>query len=634
MPRPRNYLVNPFYVPKPPPPPSGGSLVRFQPPITPIYPTPFTPPPVPPPPSSSVPSALRGFVPKALAAAKTAASFKAPPGSGAVARKAGGFAARAIPGIGWAFFALDAFLIACAAGLLPFSICQRPDNPSPSSNPGEFPAGQCPCVRYRVIYVLVETYYGTTYTRRTGVSLNGEIAGSRAINDSVDSRIEWLCRGGPFGQCTQELVWVSSFNQQPIDGYAVVRANIESITREDGQLDNCGIPSLVPGAQKMPDQIFNISNVNNNININITLPSPAPPSPLPKKAPLVLAPPAPLPDIIFNVDNNFPGALGDMGDQDFNYSPAVFFSPGGGGNYNDPPDFFNDFPPAPQPELRNPDPFTRQNPPAGSAPSLNPPPEVPPPLPDTLPPNSTDQDKYIYRQNKETLDKVYKANAEILEVQKEQQKQSKILENIQGLLDIEVQGSQLITRCDDIDIFYSYKGKILEAINQQLNQVKTIEQTIISEICQVEASAAVAAPDWWPVRLGGDIPQLALIFRVVKTRTYHTLVVPHPINTAPLTIAPIPSYKKGNWMGMITCRDNSKFICNCGTKGETTRLLFIAASLINPIFLGDPVRFYYAERKGVAVAEGDMRGTSAQYFPVGQRQTKPQWRVTFTKDGQ
>lgn len=622
MPKPRNYRNNPYYVPKsniPTPVIPGGTLVRFQPPLTPIYPSPL-PPRRPPTPllSPGFQRALSGFAPKALAAGKAAASFKAPVGLGAVARRIVPFAGRAIPGIGWGFVALDTFLIACAAGWLPGNICPRPDNPSPGGTSPGFSGGQCPGIYYEVHFATKVGDAPETFGSNTLAF--GAIRG--VFKRTVGGADIWSLKSGDGG--------AGEVNRDIFSAATPSRVRIVRVVPAYGDPDVCGNPQVQPQPQTPPDIIINISNNPLNLTININPPNFSAPSPVPQRAPIVINPPSPLPDIYVNNGGDyFSDVNGDPElkiDYVFNAAPT--------GNFGNQPDSFNNFPPRPEPRLRVPNPTLAFNPTVGLAPvSINSP-EVPPPLPDRLPPDSTEQDKYIYRQNKEALDKIYKANAEILEIQKEQQKQGKILENIQSLLDVEVEGSQLITRCDDADTFYSYKAKVLTAINQQLNHIKAIEQTIISEICQVEASAAVAAPDWWAVRLGGDIPQLALIFRVVKTRTYHTLVVPHPINTAPLTIAPIPNYKKGNWMGMITCRDNSKFICNCGTKGEATRLLFIAASLIDPIFLGDPVRFYYAERKGGAVAEGDMRGTSAQYFPMGQRQTKPLWRVTFTRDGQ
>lgn len=620
---------NPYY-----PPPTGSfpkALTVYKPPLTPIYPLPIPPPRTPSPSSFRVPPALRGFAPKALAAAKAAGSFKAPPAVGAVARKLVPFAGRAIPGIGWAFAAIDALLIACAAGWLPGNICPRPDNPSPGGNSPGFTGGQCCNVDYKVVVKIRYTDGRPIQELTLANVFRGTILGLVLItlpqaNGTV--RINTVLRWRNCAGIVSEEAQVSDNSPR------TVFMEIIRVYPAYGAPDICGDPQPVPQPQQMPDVINNVNIVNNNINLNVTIPSFLPPSPLPNRAPIVLAPPSPLPDIIFNIDNNFPAALGDMGDQGFNYSPAFFFNPGGGANNNDPPDFFNNFPPSPEPRLRAPNPFPVSNPAVGLAPVLVNFPEVPPPLPNVLPPDSTEQDKYIYRQNKEALDKIYKANAEILEVQKEQQRQGKILENIQNLLDVEVQGSQLITRCDDESIFYSYKAKVLTAINQQLNHIKAIEQTIINEICEVESASVAASAEWWGVRLGGDVPQIALIFRVASTRTYHKLMLPHPINVAPLLNAPIVSYKKGNWMGQLVCTDNSKFTCNCGTKGEATRLLSIAASLIDPVFLGSPVRFYYAERKGVAVTDGDMRATSAQYFSTGQQDINPDWRVTFTRDGQ
>jgi hypothetical protein len=547
-----------------------------------------------------------------------------PPGAGVAARASAATVGRRIPYVALAFLAYDAYQLACAFQLIPGSACPRPDNPSPSGK-SELEGGQCEFL----YYVNFRYAGGPNSIRDRGV--HGPIKSIKLVREPSGF-------SSPFDY--QYSLYIIHFNQYQnnynfqtkIDaGYTVYGEDAAFYGIEpapsNGQtpIDNCGNSPPNPQPQRMPDQINNITNFNRNINLNVTIPKPQPPSPQPKPAPRIISPPSPFPDININFGDNYFGG----GDTDYDFDIDFNFSPAPKGNFNDYPDTFNNFPPSPQPQTKDPDPFPKNNPPPQPAPQPKPLPELPPPLPDKLPENSTDENKYIYRQNKETLDKVYKANAEILEIQTEQLKQRKILENIQSLLDFEVEGSQLIKRCDDIEVFYSYKDKILKAISKQIQHVQAIEQTLINEICEVEKESIVASPDWWQVRLRADVPQIALVFRALGTRTYHKLTLPHPLNINKLSAPPINTYKKGNWQGEIVCIDNSKFLVNCETKIEAERVINIALRLIDPVFTGLIPRLYFAERKGIAVSTGNMLATSALYFSRGQQNTMPDWRTAF-----
>lgn len=605
---------------KAPPP---GSVAKFEPPpATRIFPQPINPPPAPaqvPAPPPSRPGARTG--------GRIAGSFKMPPGSGAAARGGAAVVGRRIPYVALAFLAYDAYQLACAFQLIPGSACPRPDNPNPGGKNQDFSGGQCLCIQYR-LRVEVNGQFKDNAVVFGPIS---EFRTRRAYPDNQSSGntlFEVLCRGTNATGCVPTSIWVvlAQGSNVPRDSFPYT---VATINRVDGQADNCGNPPTQPSPQGMPDQINNITNFNRNINLNFNVPNPRPPSPQPKPAPRLISPPSPFPDININFGDNYFGG----GDTDYDFDIDFNFSPAPKGNFNDYPDIFNNFPPSPQPQTRDPDPFPKENPPPQPAPQPKPIPELPPPLPDKLPENSTEQDKYIYRQNKETLDKVYKANAEILEIQEEQKKQGKILENIQSLLDFEVEGSQLIKRCDDIEIFYSYKDKVLKAISKQLDHVKAIEQTIINEVCSIEADTIAAVPDSWAVKLRVNVPQIALIFRAGGTKTYYKLTIPHPLNINKLVNPPIETYRKGNWQAIITCIDNSKFIVHCATREEAGRVANIAMSLIHSDWLGQTPRIYFAERRGQTVSEGTMTATSAMLFFEGQKNAIPEWRVAFKKDG-
>jgi hypothetical protein len=596
-----------------------GALAKFQPPApTPIYPQPITPPPTPKPRFSG------------RTGGRIAGGFKMPASAGVAARAGAATVGRRIPYVALAFLAYDAYQLACSLGLIPGSACPRPDNPSPGGASADFEGGQCG-IYYGFIYT--DGFGNPRRSKNQGVGCLGPIKSLKILlqNTGFSSPFNtgWFIVVEAAGHDDMSVVSPGVFRfMMNYATYGVPTFHgIEVYNPTGGSIspDNCGNAPPNPSPQRMPDQINNIINFNRNININFNVPKPAPPSPQPKPAPRIISPPSPFPDINIDFGDNYFGG----GDTDYDFDIDFNFSPAPKGNFEDYPNIFNNFPPSPQPQIREPDPFPKNNPPPQPAPQPKPLPELPPPLPDKLPENSTDEDKYIYRQNKETLDKVYKANAEILEIQTEQLKQRKILENIQSLLDFEVEGSQLIKRCDDIEVFYSYKDKVLKAISKQIQHVQAIEQTIINEVCEVEKESVVASPDWWQVRLRGDVPQIALVFRAMGTKTYYKLTLPHPLNLNKLTAPPIPTYKKGNWQGEIVCVDNSKFVVNCESKIEAERVVNLALLFIDPVFAGLTPRLYFAERKGIAVSTGSMLATSALYFSKGQKNTMPDWRVAF-----
>ena len=180
--------------------------------------------------------------------------------------------------------------------------------------------------------------------------------------------------------------------------------------------------------------------------------------------------------------------------------------------------------------------------------------------------------------------------------------------------------------------FEDYKLATLPAIHEQLLWMNLNQLAMFERIC--EAGSVLAFPDWWQVRLGSKVPQIVCSFRKGTTSTYHSLSIPHPANTDEPTSALLPSYTKGNWQGMVICRDNSKFIVNAVNSGEAAVMCDAAISLIDSEWLEQPPRVYIGERKGQAVGVDVMYPTTIEYFESGQQNMIPNWRVRVTKPPQ
>ena len=180
---------------------------------------------------------------------------------------------------------------------------------------------------------------------------------------------------------------------------------------------------------------------------------------------------------------------------------------------------------------------------------------------------------------------------------------------------------------EEVDVYNSenYRLPTLSALHRQLSWMNQNQAAMFERICK--NGGAFAFPDWWQVRLGSNVPQLVFGFRKADSSTYHSLCVPHPANTNKPTKSLFPPYIKGNWQGMVVCRDNSKFIVNAVSQNEATAMCNVAISLIDPQYLEQPPRVYIGERKGQAVSVDDMIPATIQYFESGQKNMIPNWRV-------
>ena len=174
-----------------------------------------------------------------------------------------------------------------------------------------------------------------------------------------------------------------------------------------------------------------------------------------------------------------------------------------------------------------------------------------------------------------------------------------------------------------------YKGKGLLGIHQLAQIINNNLVRLFEASC--DKDGVVAFPAWWQVRLMANVPQVVCIFRKSGTSTYHSIAIPHPANTEKPGGVILPPYTKGNYMGMVTCKDNSKFIINCESEAEAERMCNAAIAKIDPEFLETPPRVYIGKRKGQAVSVNSMSPTSIEYYSEGQQNNIPDWRVRLNK---
>lgn len=151
--------------------------------------------------------------------------------------------------------------------------------------------------------------------------------------------------------------------------------------------------------------------------------------------------------------------------------------------------------------------------------------------------------------------------------------------------------------------------------------------SIESQQCTpIEAIAAV--PEWWQVRPGANRPQLVILYAELKQdgklgRSRYALTLPHYCKEQ--AFRPIfPSYRKGQWEGILTLADNSKLIVNAVSQIEATTVInslkvFIAPKQLEGSFSK------VGERKGQELLRIKVVPVSARFFATGQKDTNPDW---------
>ncbi|WYL93428.1 MAG: hypothetical protein HEQ35_05735 [Gloeotrichia echinulata IR180] len=135
-------------------------------------------------------------------------------------------------------------------------------------------------------------------------------------------------------------------------------------------------------------------------------------------------------------------------------------------------------------------------------------------------------------------------------------------------------------------------------------------------------------PEWWPVRVGADRAQLLIVFKSNQnSRTYNRLCIPH-YSGSKINKSPLSSYKRGNYRGCLTLKDNSKFICYASSESEAESVINEAKRHIRDKFLINSSISIGTTRKKTFSTD-TMVPILAKYFSKGQGQLTPDWQSYF-----
>lgn len=133
-------------------------------------------------------------------------------------------------------------------------------------------------------------------------------------------------------------------------------------------------------------------------------------------------------------------------------------------------------------------------------------------------------------------------------------------------------------------------------------------------------------PEWWQVRIGSDRPQLVCLYAEKLPngklgRTRWPLTIPHYNGGKKPNL---PSYRKGQWEGILTLADNSKVIVNASSKEEAERVINALKQFINPAKLANS-QIKVGIRKGATLKQCLVVPRSVRFFKTGQKNTVPEW---------
>ncbi|KAM3099559.1 hypothetical protein ACKFKG_03210 [Phormidesmis sp. 146-35] len=153
------------------------------------------------------------------------------------------------------------------------------------------------------------------------------------------------------------------------------------------------------------------------------------------------------------------------------------------------------------------------------------------------------------------------------------------------------------------------------------------------EQCSNNCECYAAIPDWWQIRLGADIPQAVVQYAEVKAdgkfgSPKYAVSIPHYAKSREATVASdFPTYIKGQRMGILTLRDNSKLIVNADGN-DADRVIKELEKLIEPLWLTGAI-YSDGKRKGTALKTIRVAPRIVKFFPTGQTDTKPKWIKYF-----
>ncbi|MEO1592003.1 MAG: hypothetical protein AAFU71_12010, partial [Cyanobacteria bacterium J06632_22] len=182
--------------------------------------------------------------------------------------------------------------------------------------------------------------------------------------------------------------------------------------------------------------------------------------------------------------------------------------------------------------------------------------------------------------------------------------------------------------CDDGPLYDAWEGTGLVGLYRAVESL-TRAVGLIWERLRCMESGAVAIPEWWAVRPGADVPQLAISLRAVQGESRWSFTIPH-YNKGQDFRPQLPQFTKGSYFSTLTLVDNTKLVINANSFEEGERVINALIPLIDPAYLPPGNGIHQGRRRGQGLTVAEVKPTKAAFYSTGQKTSKPDYFVDFT----
>jgi hypothetical protein len=176
-------------------------------------------------------------------------------------------------------------------------------------------------------------------------------------------------------------------------------------------------------------------------------------------------------------------------------------------------------------------------------------------------------------------------------------------------------------------------------VPKQQSQVIAAQFLRLFRIESLQCREPIAlVPDWWKLRRGSSVPQLAILFAEQRNSgklgsSRWTMHIPH--YDRPNGFKPsIPAYTKGNWQGVLTLADGSKLGVNASSASECKRVINKLKILIPVQFRtmnGKAIQPKITENPDANLKQVRVVPTRADFFHQGSLNPEPKWSINLRK---
>ncbi len=174
--------------------------------------------------------------------------------------------------------------------------------------------------------------------------------------------------------------------------------------------------------------------------------------------------------------------------------------------------------------------------------------------------------------------------------------------------------------------FGSKSVKVIKGTESQESAKFEQIAEVRAQECKAKSAIAIL-PEHHQIKTGGNIPQLAILWREVKTdgsmgHKFRASTIPHYVGTRKPVLS---NYKKGSCYARIILRDNSKIIVYADTQRIAETIAREQLNYVDERLKPSPVKVSLGERKGESLETITVKAVRISYFPNGQKNTQPEW---------